>query len=176
PNKARGEYDKALALQARGVPTPRPLAWGVGGSALGPSASWLITETLTAAQSLLAFLEATLPALPPLRQARIRQRLAPVLGVFVAKMHAAGVVHHDLHPGNLMVSLDAEDEPRLWLIDLHSVSVGPPCSRRICRSNLVILNRYFILRASRTDRLRFWTAYRTMLRETAPEPDGQTVR
>ncbi len=176
PNKARGEYEKALALQARGVPTPWPLAWGTEGAAGGPCSGWLITETLADAQPLLTLLEQSLPALPPPRQARIRQQLARALGMFLATMHAAGLVHHDLHPGNLMARLDPADEPRLWLIDLHAVSIRRACPWRVRRSNLVILNRYFILRASRADRLRFWRAYRFEYGATIAEPDGRAAR
>src|SRR5436309_2507135 len=72
PIKARREYEQALALQARGVPTPAPLAWGVDGIGVGPAASWLVTETVEAAEPLLSFLEQTLLTLPPNRRVRIR--------------------------------------------------------------------------------------------------------
>jgi tRNA A-37 threonylcarbamoyl transferase component Bud32 len=176
PIKAKREYELALALSARGVPTPAPLAWGVAGSGVGPCASWLITNTIDGAESLLTFLETSLPALPSQRRTRVRQQLAMAIGAFLAKMHTAGVLHHDLHPGNLLVRLGLDDEPRLWLIDLHTVSLGPPCSWRVCASNLVVFNRYFILRASRADRLRFWNAYRAALGGAAPEAHGQMAR
>src|SRR5205823_272376 len=99
----------------RGVPTPRPLAWGSETGGLRPSASWLVTETVTDAVPLLTYLESTLPSAAPTDRARIRQRLARTVGSFLAQLHAAGVVHHDLHPGNLLLRFDASGEPLLWL-------------------------------------------------------------
>jgi tRNA A-37 threonylcarbamoyl transferase component Bud32 len=176
PIKARREYERALALQARGVPTPVPLAWGVEGAGVGPCASWLVTETVVNTQPLLSFLEETLPRLPESRQAKVRQRLAHALGWLLAHMHECGVVHHDLHPGNLLISLNPGDEPHLWLIDLHAVTLSQPCSWKVGRANLVVFNRYFILRASRADRLRFWHSYRAARAGIVPEPECQAPR
>jgi hypothetical protein len=74
-------------------------------------------------------------------------------------MHDRGIVHHDLHPGNLLVRLGPDDLPEYFLIDLHAVQVRSPLSWRPSRANLVLLNRWFTLRATRTDRLRFWRTY-----------------
>jgi hypothetical protein len=104
-------------------------------------------------------LEEELPRFAPPRRARVRQALAMALGRLLARMHAAGVVHGDLHPGNLLLRLALDDHPELHLIDLYSVRVGPPLDWRPSRENLVVLNRWFALRASRPDRLRCWRAY-----------------
>ena len=50
--------------------------------------------------------------------------------------------------------------PHFFLLDVHSVRFGPPLSWAESRDNLVLLNRWFQLRATRTDRARFWQAYR----------------
>jgi tRNA A-37 threonylcarbamoyl transferase component Bud32 len=158
PAKARGEFDRARAVADRGVPTVTPLAFGRRTS-WGPGDSFLITRALDGTEPLNAFLETTLPTFEPRRQARLRRRIALELGSFVARMHAAAIVHHDLHPGNLLVRLEADDRPSLYLIDLHAVQLGRSLGWRARRANLVILNRWFMLRASRSDRLRFWQAY-----------------
>jgi tRNA A-37 threonylcarbamoyl transferase component Bud32 len=159
PIKARREFALAAALQARGIPTPQPIAWGTEKPGFRPCASWLITETVADSQTLLNYFEAGLPTLPVAAQIRERRRVARALGALLARLHDAGVVHHDLHPGNLLVRFDESRVPSLWLLDLHTVSIGSPCSRAARRSNLSVFNRYFILRAGRTDRLRFWLAY-----------------
>jgi tRNA A-37 threonylcarbamoyl transferase component Bud32 len=105
----------------------------------------------------------------------IRQRLAQALGVFLARLHAAGVIHRDLHPGNLLLRIGADDQPRLWLIDLHAVALGPACSWQTRRLNLVVFNRYFQMRASRADRLRFWHAYRAEAGNAIPTPIRSTA-
>ncbi len=156
PAKARGEYDRCLAVAQRGVTTIVPLA--VGESCGGPGESYLITQTLDA-EPLGTFLEQSLPAMDPERGTRLRQRLAVTLARFVARMHAAGIAHHDLHANNLLLSLGSDDEPNLYLIDLHAVGLGSPLGWAARRENLVMLNRWFTMRAGRADRLRFWKAY-----------------
>jgi tRNA A-37 threonylcarbamoyl transferase component Bud32 len=74
-------------------------------------------------------------------------------------MHGAGVIHDDLHANNLLVALGDDDEPRLHLIDLHAVRLGAPLGWRARRDNLVLLNRWCVLRLGLVDRLRFWKAY-----------------
>ena len=46
------------------------------------------------------------------------------------------------------------------LLDVHAIRFGPPLPWADSRANLVLLNRWFQLRATRADRLRFWRAYR----------------
>jgi len=152
--KARSEAERARQVAARGVPTPKLLAIGEG-----PVGSFLVTRTLDGGRNLIAFLEAELPAFPAPRRARVRQALAAALGRFLARMHAAGVVHADLHPGNLLLRLGPGDAPELFLIDLFAVRLGPPLDWPRSRDNLVVLNRWFALRSSRSDRRRFWRAY-----------------
>src|SRR5262249_20310025 len=128
--------------------------------------SFFLTHALDDAVPLGAFLERTLPGLPPGRQARLRLGLAEALGRLVAQMHDAGVLHNDFHAGNLLVRLE-DDRPELFVIDLHAVRVGGPLGWRQRRGNLVMLNRWFVLRAGRADRLRFWRTYFGRCRSSA---------
>jgi tRNA A-37 threonylcarbamoyl transferase component Bud32 len=157
PAKARGEYERCLAVAARGVPTVTPLAVGTAPGPR-PGDSFLVTRTLDA-EPLGTFIEQTLPTLEPARRTRLGQRLAVALGRFLGRMHDAGVTHDDLHANNVLLTLGADDEPRLHLIDLHAVRLGAPLGRRARRDNLVVLNRWFVMRVGRSDRLRFWKAY-----------------
>ena len=153
-SKARAEADRTREAAMRGVPTLEPLAAGEA-----VEGSFLLTRTVPDAQTLTAFLETGLPACDALRHARIRQRLAVVLGRFLARMHDAGVIHADLHPGNLLLRLGPNDEPELYLIDLYAVRLVAPLDWPRSRDNLIVLNRWFMLRSSRSDRLRCWRAY-----------------
>jgi tRNA A-37 threonylcarbamoyl transferase component Bud32 len=171
PSKARLEFERARAVAGRGVPTVEPLALGEG-----RGVSYLLTRTLGGTVALHDFLELTLPAMPPRPAARLRQRLASVLGRFLARLHDAGVTHHDLHPGNLLLQFDGDGEPRLYLIDLYGTRVGPPLTWRQRRANLVVLNRWFSLRATPSDRLRCWLAYQQARAGPAaprPAPDDR---
>lgn len=159
PAKARMEYDRALAVAGRRVPTITPLGLGVRAVGIGPGDSFLATHTLEDVEPLSTFLETTLPGLPPVRRTRLRRRVAEELGALIARMHEAGILHHDLHAANLLITVRPDDSLRLFLIDLHAVHLGRPLGWRRSRANLVLLGRWFSLRASRADRLRFWRAY-----------------
>src|SRR5262249_1286628 len=129
-------------------------------SVFGGGESILITRCLEETHELHLFAVSFLAHMPPARQARLRQRLATELGKLVARMHDAGILHNDLHPANILVRLEQDDRLALFVIDLNAVRLGAPLSWKQSRHNLVILNRWFVLRASRSDRCRFWTAYR----------------
>jgi hypothetical protein len=167
PSKARGEYLNALHVAERGVPTFVPLGMGEQHTLWGPGESFLITRTLEATEPLNTFLEVTWLQLPAARRARLAPRLAATLGCLLAKMHDAGIYHTDLHAGNLLIRVQPDDQPVLFLIDLHAVSLRGPLDWPTARENLVMLNRWFSLRVNRSDRLRFWQAY-CRLRRNCP--------
>jgi tRNA A-37 threonylcarbamoyl transferase component Bud32 len=159
PAKALVEYRRALAIAGRGVATVEPLAVGRQETALGAGESFLISRSLDGTEALNTFLEDTLPQLPAHEQTALRQQLAIELGRFVAQLHRAGIEHQDFHAGNILLSRPAPQSIQLFLIDLHAVRLGPSLDWPARRANLALLNRYFSLRASRTDRRRFWRAY-----------------
>jgi tRNA A-37 threonylcarbamoyl transferase component Bud32 len=159
PSKARMEFDRAVAIAARGVATVEPLALGERRAFLGACDSYLVTRSLEGAQALNSFLAMALTTMAPRRHALVRQRLARALGRFVARLHDAGILHNDLHAANILVQLPGGDEPLLYLVDLNAVRLGPALDWKASRDNLVLLTRWFVSRVSRTDRLRFWRAY-----------------
>jgi tRNA A-37 threonylcarbamoyl transferase component Bud32 len=169
PPKARLEFENAVALRRLGLPAVEPLAWG--GRHCRPGESLFVTRCQDGAEPLQQFLDATFRTLRPARAARLRRRLAVALGAAVARLHDAGVAHTDPHPGNLLVEFAPGDVPRFTLIDLHATRFGPPLPWRDSLDNLVLLNRWFQLRATRHDRVRFWAAYvahRTTLPTACP--------
>jgi tRNA A-37 threonylcarbamoyl transferase component Bud32 len=173
PAKARGEYERAQAVAARRVPTITAL--GIGQRRLAPGPSYLLTQSLEGTEPLSTFVETSLHRLEPARRAAVGQCLARELGKLIARMHDAGIFHSDLHPGNLLVRPDEGDRVRLYLIDLHDVRLGRPLKWPAAQQNLIIFNRWFVLRSSRTERLRFFRAYcaeRAALAEAAGRPAG----
>ncbi len=159
PSKAAMEFERARAVAELGIPTVIPLGLGEGSEGWGPSDNFLVTRSLEDTEPLSTFIEQTLPTLEASRQERVRRRLACRLGEFLHEIHEAGIVHNDLHAGNILVRLQADDCPRLFLIDLHAVRTGPPLSWPARRANLVVLSHWFMIYASRTDRLRFFRSY-----------------
>lgn len=160
PSKARMEFETTREVAARGVPTFVPLAVAERPSFVGVGDSYFLTRTLEDTEPLYVFAGRTLPAMARARQMRLRHRLAAELGRLVAQIHDAGIRHHDLHAGNILVRLGDDDQISLFLIDLNGVRLGKPLSWSSSRANLALLNRWFIVRATRTDRLRFWESYR----------------
>lgn len=157
PPKARLEFENALALRARGIPAVEPLAWG-GPDSHWPGENFLITRAAPGVP-FTDYLERQLPALPPHERPASRRQAAHALARLFALLHDAGVNHPDPHPGNLLVELPACGVPHFTLLDLHDVRTGPPLGWAESRGNLVLLNRYFELRVSRSDRARFWHTY-----------------
>jgi hypothetical protein len=161
PSKARMEMDRALQIAVRGVPTVEPLALGERQAAGGAGDSYLITRGLEDTVPLNSFLATQLATMSEPRGSSVRQRLAVALGRFIAKMHGSGIRHDDLHAANVLVRLDGADELLLFLIDLNAVHLGEALDWATARQNLIIFTRWFVPRASRPDRLRFWRSYYT---------------
>jgi tRNA A-37 threonylcarbamoyl transferase component Bud32 len=158
PPKAKLEFDNALTLAELGIATVQPLAWGVV-SGWWPGESFIITKALTNALPLNTYLETTLPELSCDIQPSFRRRIAEALACFIARLHDAGIRHPDLHPGNFLIEISSTGEPKFYLLDLHAIHLGKPLSRAASHENLAVFNRWFVLRAERTDRLRFWKTY-----------------
>ncbi|MCS6863817.1 MAG: lipopolysaccharide kinase InaA family protein [Gemmataceae bacterium] len=149
--KAQLEFDNAEKLRILNIGTVIPLAWGKG-ERLGPGESFLISRDLAPARPLTVILH---EPLSPLQ----RQQLARALGRFFAQLHDRGVIHPDPHPDNLLVDFEPGAKLRFFLLDVHGVGFGAPLTWSQSRDNLILLNRWFQLRTSATDRCRFWREY-----------------
>jgi tRNA A-37 threonylcarbamoyl transferase component Bud32 len=156
PPKARTEFERAIAVAQRRVATITPLAFGED-TARGDC--FLLTRSLAGTNSLLDFLERTLTGVSAERRPALRQAIARELGRFLAQIHDAGIIHRDLHVGNLLIEIDTMGRPHFYVIDLHDIRLRERLHWHARRDNLILVNRWFVLRASRTDRLRFWKAY-----------------
>lgn len=157
PAKARLEFSRIVEASGRNVPTLRPIAWGRA-PGWTPGDSFLLTHSLVDATPFGRFLTDELQHLSEPRRSAVRQLLAVQFGFFMAQLHEAGIAHPDLHPGNVLLHW-VDNTPRFVLIDLHDVAVGAPLSLSASRRNLALVNGWFRLRTSASDRLRFFKAY-----------------
>lgn len=158
--KARNEGGRALELAAIGIPTINPLALGEERKFGILFENYLVTEEIAGVQPLDRFLEQTLDLFSQSRAEAIRRRIGEELARLCGRLHEAGMVHNDFHPGNLLIQLDHDDQPTLMLIDLDALRQRPvPLSVAEIRDNLAQLNNYFWSRSSRTERLRFLETY-----------------
>ena len=64
--------------------------------------------------------------------------LAAAVGELVARAHAAGLDHPDLHPGNVLVDRGG----RPWLIDFHKARMRPRLAPAVVERDLVSLTAY----------------------------------
>ena len=105
PSQARQEWRLAQELEKLGVPIVKHVALGERWSARGLLESILITEK---------FDGKPLNLIPQLQPAHILK--------FVESLHERGVLQRDLHPGNILASLDCSE---LRLVDLHGTEIKP---------------------------------------------------
>ncbi len=150
---AMREFRYTTFLARHGVATAPALAACADGTR-----QWLATRAVEPAKPADAWHAEQLGA-GPAGKRRIQRAIVELAGM-VGRMHAAGIVHRDLHCGNVLVRTDGEDEDvRLVLMDLHRAGRRRRLSRRERAANLAHLfhDRYHM--TSRTERLRFLKHY-----------------
>ena len=169
--KGRNEGRRAAKLEAIGVPTITPVALGERRVRKFLLENYLVTKEIPDTVPLDEFVECRLPLIEPVRQGRLRRDLARVLADLTARLHDAGFVHQDFHPGNLLIRIEPDDTLRLAVIDLDALRVTRRLSWDGVRENLALLNHYFWSRCNRADRYRFLAAYlKARLDPSTPEP------
>lgn len=161
--RPRRERAAAELLRAANIPTISVTATGHPATGKSPFTgdSFLLTPEIPAVTSLdEVWLDRE--KLSPAE----RKCLAEQLGKLVSQLHGAGLVHRDLHPGNVLVanallkSRNPEHEsPALWLIDVLEVRRPFALTTRQRLQNLAELHNYFARRATPIDKSRFLRAY-----------------
>lgn len=90
---------------------------------------------------------------------RAAWRVEEELGRVVGRMHKCGIIHGDLRWGNVLVEGEPEN-PQFVFLDNERTKRYRRVPRRKILKNLVQLNMIPNLAMSRTERMRFWRAYR----------------
>ncbi len=138
-------------LRDHGVPTPSSLAARCNGGI-----EWLATRAVAPAVPVDKWHAEQLHRGSKGRQ-EIRKCIAS-LGAMIGRMHKAGVIHRDLHCGNLLLRTETDVLDPV-LMDLHRMGRRRRLSRRMMAGNLGQLfydRRNF---TTRTERLRFLKCY-----------------
>ncbi|MFQ5730617.1 MAG: lipopolysaccharide kinase InaA family protein, partial [Planctomycetaceae bacterium] len=167
PAKAQLEWDAVERVRAAGIPTVRRVALGVRKRGLFAADSYLVTREIDNVRTLHEFVARHSASAP----ASLRHGLSRALGELIGTLHRRGLLHRDLHAGNVLVRVDPKRGIRLWLIDLHAVSSKRRLSPRQVADNLATFGVFFTLRATPADRQRFFDAYRNCVRR---EPTSVT--
>jgi tRNA A-37 threonylcarbamoyl transferase component Bud32 len=148
---AMREMRFAKHLSRRGVSTPPVLA-----AMCHDGIEWLATAALPSVISAEKWHQEQLSRGPAGR--RNIQRAIAALAETVGRMHVSGVIHRDLHCGNILLGTDTP-EAQPVLVDLHRARRRRKLSRRARAANLAQLlhdRRDF---TTRTERLRFLKHY-----------------
>jgi serine/threonine protein kinase len=157
--KGRNEGKRSEVLAAIGVPTIHPIALGEQRKRKFLFENYLITWEIPGTSPLDEFLESRLREHPEPLRSQIRRLLATSLAVLTARLHNAGMTHIDFHPGNILVHLDNDQRPVLSMVDLDALRKTARLSWFRAQQNLALLDHYFWLRSSRSDRHRFLVTY-----------------
>lgn len=174
--KGRNEGKRAARLAKIGVTTINPVALGEHRTRKFLFENYLITPAITDTIPLDTYVEEHLPRLPEPERSRTRRALAVELAGLTAKLHEAGFIHQDFHPGNVLVHSEPDDVPKLAMIDLDALRFRRRLSWADALTNLALLNHSFWLRCGRSDRHRFLRAYLDARRPPRPEPGRFAVR
>ncbi len=135
-------------LSPRGVATPKVLAACCSGGI-----EWVITEGVAGAVQADEWHAERRAA----GDHRAIRATTVALARLVGRMHALGVIHHDLHCGNVLVLPD--DPGRVVLMDLHRMARHRRLSRHARAANLAQLFGDRRLWTTRSQRLRFLSHY-----------------
>ena len=138
-------------LAKHGVPVPEPLAAMCRGQL-----EWVATRAVADSQPADVWHVKQLSRGQAGRQA-IR-RATVTLAQMMGRMHLAGVLHGDLHCGNVLVRTRTRG-PKLVLMDLHRAGRRRRLSRRARAANLAQLLHDRRELTTRTERLRFLKQY-----------------
>ncbi len=159
---AKSEMRFSKYLRDHGVRTVPVMAVG-----LGSKTEWLATRAVEPAEPIDKWHEEQLLLGPAGKQSI--QKCIVATGKLIGRMHRAGVMHCDLHCGNILRRTNAK-KTTLILMDLHRMAKRRRLSRRLMAANLAQLFHDRMHLTTRTERLRF-------LKHYLPECDaGGTIR
>lgn len=114
---SRNEFSLLHTACRRQVPAPVPIAWAARKSILHPQAL-LITRSLGQVSSLEDLVWSAQKA-PPDQLPFILK----AVGRLIARLHCSGIIHHDLHAGNVLLRMDDNGGYEAYIIDLQGVKI-----------------------------------------------------
>jgi serine/threonine protein kinase len=166
--KGRNEAKRAVVLARYGVLTIYPIALGEERRRNFLYENYLVSREITGAIPLDLFLGQSSLDDGSAAASRLRRTLAIELARLTARLHNAGAVHQDFHPGNVLVRRLPSGSVELAMIDLDALRFRRNVDWASARHNLAQLNHGFRWRTTRTDRLRFLRAYLAERAAAAP--------
>jgi hypothetical protein len=149
------------ALKYAGIEAPESLAWGK----LPNGSEYLFTRT-AAGQDVTTWLRKTLTERAGAALTS-RRLLLESLGIFIGRLHVTGFLPGDLEASDVLAEM-LDDRFQFTLINNeHSIKKLPPPGRMLLK-NLMELNLLPPSVLSKTDRMRFFVAWRRQMRDLSP--------
>jgi len=166
-NRTLRAWRLGQAFLDRGIATARPLAVVVPRRPLIESDSFLVTEWIEGGLNLTDFCR-RVEELPASTQPRLLRAAAFRLGDLLGRMHAAGITHRDLKPGNLML-VPRDGDVTAYVIDLDGAALHRRVPSRLRLKNIsrLALGAESFGNVSSALRRRFLVAYLTAVGETS---------
>lgn len=160
PGKAFRAWQGGMALKAKEIDTPPPVAYFEKREGPFLDESFFLTERVSDVQEI-RFLFLELPS------GELRDLLAS-LSPQLSLCHERGVLHRDLSDGNILVKKDKSGEFKFYLIDTNRIRIKERISPLRKIKNLIRLGvppehqRYFMEQYSGQDQVKgfFWLWYR----------------
>lgn len=131
PSRARRAWRNASVLVRGGIPTPRPIAYLEQKEGRLVGRNYFIMEWLKCTE------EIRYPLME--LSGRPLQALIEALARFVAEIHTAGILHHDLSDGNILIRPKQEGGYHFFLVDIKRVRFRREIGRFRAVGNLVRL-------------------------------------
>ncbi len=155
-SRARRAFRASMMLAAHGFEAPEIVALGEDRLLLWIRRCFLVTLEVAGSQSLYVLLGEDSCRLG-VELLRRKRNLIRTLGHTIGRLHACGIVHGDLRPGN-MLARHEDGHWRLFFLDNERTRKFPWVPPVLRRKNLVQIG-MFLAGVSRADRFRFWRAY-----------------
>ena len=149
------------ALLMAGFNAPQNLAWGQ----LPGTREYLFTRAIHG-EGVSSWLVTTLSKQSP-AALQERRKFLRELGVFVGRLHATGFIHGDLRTSNILAHRGI-DRFEFSLIDNERNVQYRPAPGKLLLKNLMQLNMHTPEELTRADRLLFFRAWHSQMRELSP--------
>ena len=135
--KGRNEGRRPASSRRSACRRSRRSPWASSGSGSSCFENYLVTQAIPETVPLDEFVERRLPQMAAAAAGAGPAEPGRALAVLTARLHDAGFVHQDFHPGNILVRIDDDDAPSLAMIDLDALRVTPPArlARRRSRTS-----------------------------------------
>ena len=152
PSRARRSLNASEILYHNDLHTPEVIA--VGDKKLGPFPinNFMITREIKNARTLYEYIKMDWQSLGN------RRLFFSKLGTEIGKMHAAGISHGDLRPGNILVTFEDNDYT-FYFLDNERTRKFRHIPDRLRFKNLVQINMFHRQMLNLTDRMRFYKNY-----------------